>query len=507
MKDLSHFYPRYGLALAMSEKKIHNLEDVQPKDFIDSLLLGLEHFRVKPVTENWETETEVLYTYTKTMEGNPSKGFFLTPSVITSDKSAKGLWGKVEELGKSLATIQQQDLYKKTRVQQSVAPTAGEFNNGAASRKTADISLLEFVCCAITTVSPNKPAYAQITVKDGKPSYSNTTIIPDLPLDDLRKFIRVFDIILKTKTNNLFMGRVSDKDKVKKPMRPAKLFNGNFPHAPQSNALSALSLLGAIGEWAKETKETGLAEEVLEKLEKCPIYIINSDNTRVTNYNHFIVKLAKEGNLNSIIDSLYYVKPYNLSKKIDFKEIEREREKVAFFASRFLHIFDKTSFNEFLAIRAEYPYQLELLFKTYFMETKKIDPLIVASARELGAWLNKVAYLVAKSNAKPDPNSIREAKAKVLVELESSAFSAKSGTALIGQTVTRAGRLSNLEAPHEAALFMEKTMSGDLELKDAQQMLMAFSRLRTKYEPKDTSSDTPEASNTEGVEEDFSAAQ
>ena len=365
MKDLSHFYSRYGLALVLYEKNIQHLDDIQPKDFIDSILLGLEHFRVKPVSENWDTEKEILFTYTKTMDGNPSKGVFLTPSIITSDKSAKGLWGKVVEIAKNLATIQQQDLFKKTRVQQSVAPTAGEFNNGAASRKTADISLLEFVCCAITTVSPHKPAYAQITVKDGKPSYSNTTIIPDLPLDDLRKFIRVFDIILKTKTTNLFIGKVSDKDKIKKPMRPTKLFNGNFPYAPQSNALSALSLLGAIGEWAKETKETGLAEEVLEKLEKCPIYIINSDNTRVTNYNHFIVKLAKEGNLNSIIDSLYYVKPYNLSKKIDFKEIEREREKVAFFASRFLHIFDKTSFNEFLAIRAEYPYQLEILFKTY----------------------------------------------------------------------------------------------------------------------------------------------
>jgi len=68
------------------------------------------------------------------------------------------------------------------------------------------------------------------------------------------------------------------------------------------------------------------------------------------------------------------------------------------------------------------------------------------------------------------------------VELESSIFSAKSGDALIAQAVTRAGRLSNLDAPESATLFMEKTASGELELENAKNLLIAFSRIKNKKE-------------------------
>ena len=113
----------------------------------------------------------------------------------------------------------------------------------------------------------------------------------------------------------------------------------------------------------------------------------------------------------------------------------------------------------------------------------KIDPNVVLSAKVLGRWLNQTAYFAAKNEVKSGNwEEIRKIKAKVLIELESSIFSAKSGDALIAQAVTRAGRLSNLDAPESASLFMEKTASGELELENAKNLLIAFSRIKNKKE-------------------------
>lgn len=110
---------------------------------------------------------------------------------------------------------------------------------------------------------------------------------------------------------------------------------------------------------------------------------------------------------------------------------------------------------------------------------------IVRSAKELGRWLNVVAYRVAKAETKDDNKQdnerLRVAKAKVLVELESSIFASKSADALIAHTIARAGRLSATDAPSEASLFMEKTASGALSLEQAKNLLIAFSRLKSTF--------------------------
>ncbi|MFM2268907.1 MAG: type CRISPR-associated protein Cas8c/Csp2 [Bacteroidota bacterium] len=525
--NFPHFYARYGLAVALEYAEVSTVEEITLENFKDLLELGLMKFRVAPVGSI--DGNEITYDYVSKEKGDPSKGVFLNPTMIVSDMGAKNLWTKLQEFIEEIT--KSHSLEGRTKAAQSFAPTAGEFNNGNASKRSADISLVEALCCAITTSTSNKPAYAQLTVSGGKPSYSNTAIIPDFEeVEDMRKFIKIFKVI--SKVNKLMIGKVSieskspvlnktdnsktgeDKNDIKveekgkrKLLRP-KIFNGNFPHAPRSNNLYALALLGAIGVWARESEETKSAEEVLKKLEDCPIYIINAESTRIVRYNHYVVTLAREGYLGEIIDSVYHTRSLSLNSKSDFKEKDREREKIAFFASRFLHLFDSTSFKEFLAIRAEYPNKLEILFKTFFMETKKIDPEWVASARELGAWLNQIAYFVAKENTKKEPLKVYDEKAKILVELESSAFSAKSGCALIYQTLTRAGRLSKREAPLESALFIEKTISGELDLKSAQQMLMAFSRLKSKNEPKGSVKSQEDADTGGGDDkDDYSDAQ
>lgn len=531
MIDFSHFYSRYGLALTLIEKGPDaDPSRLSPDDFSKLLEIGQLSFRVKPA-EEWKGKEKVKYQTENLKRGDTESGIFLSPTIVSSDMTAQKLWENVEEFKAKLVNKESVYFNEKESVKQTFAPTAGEYNNGKSSRQTANITLMEAICCTITTISPDKPAFAQITIKDKKRSYSNTTILPDLPIHQLKQFITVFRRVSLFKTENLMVGniyRTEDKGKVtEKPSRPM-IFNGNFPHAPKSKALSALGLLGAIGEWAIEADDIGLAKDVLQSLESCPIYIVSADKVHITGYNHFVVKLAREARLGSVIDSLFYIQTYLTFKKPktgDLKEtkkyrdlVQRESDKVAFFAARFLHLFDEMAFREFLAIRAEYPAQLEILFKTFFMEKKLIDPPIVASARQLGEWLNRVAYIVSKEEVERDAASksfdkkkksekIREEKAKILVELESSAFSAKTGSALIGQTVTRAGRLSQSDAPAEAQLFMEKTISGELELREAQQMLMAFSRLRSKLEPKLASAESTQTDEPDDEIEDFSDAQ
>ena len=53
---------------------------------------------------------------------------------------------------------------------------------------------------------------------------------------------------------------------------------------------------------------------------------------------------------------------------------------------------------------------------------------------------------------------------------------------MIAQTITRAGRLSNSDAPFAASLFMEQAMSGELEVGKARNLLIAFLRLRQNKE-------------------------
>jgi hypothetical protein len=87
------------------------------------------------------------------------------------------------------------------------------------------------------------------------------------------------------------------------------------------------------------------------------------------------------------------------------------------------------------------------------------------------------------------------------VELESSTFSAKTGDALIAQAIARAGRLSGLDAPQEAALYMVKTASGELPLENAKNLLIAFSRLTYNEEKQKTFNESEEDENEKDGED------
>ena len=132
------------------------------------------------------------------------------------------------------------------------------------------------------------------------------------------------------------------------------------------------------------------------------------------------------------------------------------------------------------------------------MNEKNISKEVIESARTYGSYLNYVAYLIGKNEAdnKKTGRELNEAKARVLAQLESTAMSCKSSAALFAQLNVQAGRMSNIDVPEEASEFMEATNTGKISLETAQQLILAYMRLRseksakTEEVPSDTEGET-----------------
>lgn len=502
----THVYLKYAIALLMEEHGLQTEQDITFKEIKEELEKGLNAFSVKP-TGDYHGQAKVQYDFTK--EKNDAKKYiFLAPNTIASEMKASNLYNAVYKT----CSEENVDLLKAYKISQSEVPTSGEFNNfsdsGNIGRGKPSATVFDQCLALITSTTALKPCL-QYKSGAGKISMDNTCLLPDLDITDLQKFIKLFKRIrIQKLDSSLMVGKVKcEKGKTLRyiPKRP-NIFNGNFPNAPHSSALGSIALLGAIGEMTKEKDVSELANKVLESLKDCNFYAIKYGNASVFSFSHSIIRLAERGKLRRIVDSLYYVELYKEGRRSTSNAFEYQ--KFDLFASRFLQIFNRPAFKDFLAFRAEYPHDIELLLNTYFSDMEKIDKEIVTSAKKLGNWLNSVAYSSAKKEVGTSNwDNLIKAKAKVLVELESSVFSAKSGDALIAYTITRAGRLSGFDAPTEASLFMEKAASGELPLEQAKNLLIAFSRLKSKIEEtdKETSNDNQSIENeNEEMTEDYS---
>jgi CRISPR-associated protein Cas8c/Csp2 len=505
-----HPYIRYAQALIMVENNLSDCNDITAVRIIAEIEKGLDSFRMRP-TDSFNGKNTVKYDFTKTEKGDPGNGVFLAPNVISSDKTAGNIWKE----GLSLINeINNNSLEKIGELKMSVAPSAGEYLSFSLQqtigRGKPKVSLMEQSLSAITTLTQNKPCLQYRTDKKGKPDIFNVCIIPDLPIDTLKDFISLFKRMLKSKMSSDLMtgnvkitekGKGDKKETIYEPKKPL-IFKGNFPNPPWSSALGSIALLGTIGEFVKEAEFSEQAQRVLESLKETEMYLVKYGKATVFTYNHYVIDLAREGTLRTIIDSLYHSKLYNQDRR---SSTNTEYQKFDLFTSRFLQLFNSAAFKDFLSFRAEYPNFTTILFNTYFTKMEKIDPKIVSSAKILGKWLNKVAYLAAKSEIKEGSSNyweeLRKMKAKVLIELESSTFSSKSGDALIAQAVTRAGRLSGSDAPEGATLFMEKTSSGELPLDNAKNLLIAFSRLINKAEKNEIPQEDNEENDDSEAEE------
>ena len=503
----THVYLKYAIALLMEEYGLQTEQEITFKEIKEELEKGLNTFSVKPIGD-YCGQTKVQYGFTK--EKNDAKKYiFLAPNTITSEMKTSNLYNAVCET----CSEENINLLRAHDITQSEVPISGEFNRftdkGTFQRGKSKATVFDQCLALITSTTALKPC---LQYKSGarKISMDNTCLIPDLEISDLQNFIRLFKRIrIQKLDNSLMVGKVKcDKGKTLKyiPQRP-NIFNGNFPNAPHSSALGSVALLGSIGEMTKEKDVSELAKKVLESLKDCNFYAIKYGDASVFSFNHSIIRLAERGKLRRIVDSLYYIVLYKEGWRTTNNAFEYQ--KFDLFASRFLQMFNRPTFKDFLAFRAEYPYDIELMLNTYFCDMEKIDKEIVTSAKELGKWLNNVAYRSAQQEVATSPgwDDLIKAKAKVLVELESSIFSAKSGDALVAHTITRAGRLSGLDAPAAASLFMEEAASGELPLEQAKNLLIAFSRLKSQKEEADKaySNDNQSIENeSEEMTEDYS---
>lgn len=504
---ITHAYLKYAMALLMVENDLSRENDVTFSHIKREIVKGFNTFYVKPV-ENYAGKEIVRYDFVNNK--NKTEQFvFLSPNAISKQDKASNLYNAVKKICDLAIDL---NLEKENKVVQAQIPTVGEFCSFSdkIGRGNPKASNLDICLGLITSTTPLKPCLQYIS---GSKENENVCLIPDLDIPELIDFIKLFKRLRIQRLSDLMIGKVDiikgKKNDTYKPKRP-KLFSGNFPNAPRSSALGIIALLGAIGEMVKEQYVSELALRVLESFKGHNFYIFKYGDAQVFNFNHHVIDLAEKSHLRSVVDSLYYVTLYNYGKRTSEKEelnsedsvnknqIEERRkkqrkiefQKFDLFASRFLQLFNKPTFKDFLAFRAEYPRELEILFKTYFIQMEHINQEIVLSAKELGRWLNSVAYRVAsaeiKDNSKQDKERRREIKAKVLVELESSIFASKSADALIAHTIARAGRLSYDDAPAEASLFIEKTISGEVSLEQAKNLLIAFSRLRSTVHKSDS---------------------
>lgn len=481
---MTHVYLKYAAALIMEEYGLQKGQSITVDMIKHELINGLNSFSVMPAGDFYG-KTEVQFCFTP--QKNEAKRYvFLSPNSITSEMKASNLFKSVEKV----CATDDLDLHKSYQISQSEVPIAGEFNKfsdkGGIGRGKPQTTVLSQCLALITSTTPYKPCL-QYKSGTGKITTANTCLIPDLELPQLVEFIKLFKRIrIQKLDSSLMVGKVKCKDAKKNEYEPKRpnIYNGNFPNAPYSSALGAVALLGAIGEMTKETDSSTLARQVLESLKGCNFYSIEYGDASVFSFNHHIIGLAEKGKLRAIVDALYYVVLYNQGIRSTSNLFEYQ--KFDLFASRFLQLFNRPAVKDFLSFRAEYPNEIEPLLNLYFNKMEKIKEEIVTSAKSLGRWLNKIAYISAINDAQNKSwDDKNKAKAKTLVELESSIFSAKSGDALIAHTITRAGRLSGLDAPAEASLFIEKTVSGDLPLEQAKNLLIAFSRLKFKKDDVD----------------------
>lgn len=520
---IRHAYLKYAAALLMKGNRLSKESDITFAHIKTEIANGLKSFCVKP-KNSFEGRDSVIFEFTN--EPNDAKNnIFLSPNAITTEMQASNLYNAAKKICEE---SQELELGKANKVSQSQVPIAGEFcafsDNGKIGRGHPKASNLSISLGLITSTTPFKPCLQYVSSRNGKESTENVCLIPDLEIPQLIDFIDLFMRMHKQKLPDDIMNGKVDAIKGKsnvtyKPKRPL-LFRGNFPNAPRSSALGTIALLGAIGEMVKESDASKLALRVLDSFKGSNFYAFKYGDAQIFQFNHYIIELAKEGRLRSIVDSMYHVSLYKQGIRRNPDNIPNrndddyptylgnilEYQKFDLFASRFLQLFNKPAFLDFLAFRAEYPEKLEILLKSYFIHMEKIKEDIVLSAKALGHWLNWVAYQVAArektkteaENESKEKELIRAIKAKVLVELESSIFSSKSADALIAHTLTRAGRLSATDAPAEASLFMEKVACGELPLEQAKNLLIAFSRLK---------STTSKSSDAANAQEDDSFSQ
>ncbi|HNW52242.1 MAG TPA: hypothetical protein PKH79_14255, partial [Prolixibacteraceae bacterium] len=195
-----HPFLRYAQALIMNENDLISCGEITFEQIIAEIENGLNSFRIYPV-ESIEGKIKVKFDFIKQEKGDTKQGVFLSPNTITKDKQAKNTWTAASDLVKELQSNLTNDLNDMTM---SIAPITGEYLSfsmkGSIGRGKPKCSLAERGLGLVTTLTPYKPCLQYRIDKRGMPEMFNVCFIPDLPIEELKGFIRFFKLMLKTET-------------------------------------------------------------------------------------------------------------------------------------------------------------------------------------------------------------------------------------------------------------------------------------------------------------------
>lgn len=330
MVQIKHLYIQYGYAVTLYE---NNLQDqcniITPTHLQKSIENGINTFRVIPQNP-LIPEQEISFKYENIEKGNPKKGIFLSSHIVTTNRNAQKTWNVASKFLQDLEAENAADQLEKVEdAKVSIIPLSGEFLSfGAKGIDRAKVRLKkrDLAFGLITTLTPLKPSL-QIELE-------NYCILPDIPLKQMIEFIALFDKMRRTGLGEKAMTGKTNKEG--KPQRP-KIFRGNFPHAPKNGAMGAVALLDVIGEYIKEAETSCIAQSVLDSLEGNNLYLIKSGEAIPISFNHYVIEIAKSGNLHSIVDQIYYSHLYKTPKR---QYNDPDYERFDFHTARFLQQFN-----------------------------------------------------------------------------------------------------------------------------------------------------------------------
>lgn len=478
-----HPYPRYGLAVTMVEAGKandwkHALADTERllKMTREPVKDGLGHFRLH-TTANLDEAVKLRYRYLSNDELETSgqgadDGYLVAPHVVINDRNARYLIKEARGLLNDLA--QGIDPHRPTELKRSFAPFTTKLNEGTASLSNPKSTKLEAVFSLVAALTPIKPA-AQV-------DFTNQVIIPDLDLEGMIRFVQLFRAMQSSELESPLTLQRKEGSKWKRP----PIFDGNYPDAPRSSAFGPVGLMGAMGQWAKRADRLSEVAPILDSMAGRPVYLVSYDGNlmRQEFVGHHAARLAQEHNLPKVIDSLYRARFYN---EDDNKPDSPTRKNFFRMASRFLQLYTRPAFRDFLAFRVQYDPVFSPIIIDFIMSEFKIDRDIVRSARAYGAYLNTVAYFIAKEEVEQNKEqegggtgrNLYEAKARALAQLESTALSARRPSVLFAQLNVMAGRQVNYDVPAEAERFMEAVNTGEVAFDEAKDLVLAYMRLRS----------------------------
>lgn len=487
----AHPYPRFGLAYTLFHHDVtSDLEAVVADkeqlallaaDVIDDSLSYIRlHTEGRP-SEEGRTEMRFEYVAEDELETSGQKAvdfYYMAPHVATDDSGTNRLIKAARKFRDQLR--EGKGLDKSTQLKRSFSPFTAKVNAGTKSLSNPKTTRLQAAFTLIATLARYKPA-SQV-------DFANQIVIPDLDLKNLTRFVSLFRRLSRSETGDVLTRSYEGDSKYYRP----PIFRGNYPGAPPTQAFGPVGLIGAMGRWIQRAEHIGWAADVLEKMTERPLYLVSYEQSlmRQAHVGHHVATLALSCDLPKALSGLYRAQHYNPD---DNTSNSQNRQLFYAMAGRFLQFYTRAAFRDFLAFRVQYEASFSPILEDYFMSKRKLSKDLVRSARAYGAHLNLVAYLIAKDEVetKETGRSIYEAKSRALAQMESTAMSAKSTSALFGRLNRDAGQQTNRDVPAEAGPFMEAALADDegIDLDTVKELTLAFMRLRTDEEKADDATD------------------